>query len=274
MIAVGDQQTKRRFGDGNAEAEEGQGRLQGDGAGNLLGSDNDQRRQAVRQQMAEHDAAPGQREAHRGLDILPPALDHRGGADGARVVGPFDDHQREHDVHHALAEDGEDHQRHQDGREGELQVHQPHDDGVGAAAEEGREQAQRGADDRGEQGGSDADAEADAQAVEHAGEHVAALVVGAKPDRCSRRRMTEPGGRRPSMMSSCARSYGFCGVISGAKMAAAAIRTNTTRPAKREFGRREFSSEAVERGFLGREGCRDYGRLHGSFVIPVISRIG
>ena len=55
--------------------------------------------------------------------------------------------------------------------------------GIDAAADIGGDQAERGADDAGDQRRADADAEDDAQAVEDAGQHVAALVVGAEPDR-------------------------------------------------------------------------------------------
>ena len=138
-----------------------------------------------------------QREAFGGLDVFAPAFDQRGGAHRARVVGPFDDHQREHDVHHALAEQGEDHQRDEDRGEGQLQIDQAHDRGVGAAADIGGEQPERRADDAGDDRGADADAEGDAQAVEDAGQHVAALVVGAERVGVAGRRMRNPaaGGR-------------------------------------------------------------------------------
>ena len=121
-----------------------------------------------------------QREAFGGLDVFLRRSDQRRGAHRARVVRPLDDDQREHDVHHALAQHGEDHQRDQDRRERELQVDEAHDGGIGAAADIGGDQAERGADDAGDERGADTDAEGDAQAVEDAGEHVAALVVGAE----------------------------------------------------------------------------------------------
>ena len=100
-----------------------------------------------------------QRETFGGLDVFAPAFHQSGGAHGARVVGPFDDDQREHDVHHAFAEHGEDHQRDEDGGEGELQIDQAHDGGIGASADIGGEQAESGAEDAGDERGADADAE-------------------------------------------------------------------------------------------------------------------
>ena len=51
IIAVGDQQAERGLGDRHADAEEGERRLQRDGVGDLHRRDDDQRRQAVGQQM-------------------------------------------------------------------------------------------------------------------------------------------------------------------------------------------------------------------------------
>ena len=57
LEAVGDQHAERRLGRRQAEAEEGQRRLERDGVRDLHGRDDDQRRQRVRQEVAEDDAA-------------------------------------------------------------------------------------------------------------------------------------------------------------------------------------------------------------------------
>ena len=54
--AVGDQQAERRLGDGQADAEEGERRLERDRVRHLHRQHHDQRRQAVRQQVVQHDA--------------------------------------------------------------------------------------------------------------------------------------------------------------------------------------------------------------------------
>src|SRR3546814_7180810 len=75
IIAVGDQQTERRLGDRDPDAEERQCRLQRDGMRHLHRRDHDKRRQAVGQQVAEHDASVREGEAGGGIDVLLAALD-------------------------------------------------------------------------------------------------------------------------------------------------------------------------------------------------------
>ncbi len=149
----------------------------------LHGRHHDQRRQAVRQQMAEQDARRRQRETRRGLDILLVALDQCGAAHGARVVSPLHRDERDHDLVHTLAEHREQDQRDQDGRKRKLDVHEPHDHSVDPAAEPGGGKPDREPDrERGERRYR-ADAEADAQAVENRRQQVASLVVAAEPER-------------------------------------------------------------------------------------------
>jgi hypothetical protein len=70
----------------------------------------------------------------RRLDIFAPALDQGGAAHGAGVVGPLHDDQRDDDLVDALAEERREDQRDEDGREGELQVDDAHDQRVGPPA--------------------------------------------------------------------------------------------------------------------------------------------
>jgi hypothetical protein len=62
-----------------------------------------------------------------------------------------------------------------------LQVDDPHDEGLGAAAEIGGARAERCAEHQRDAAGGDADLDRDAQAVEDGGEKIAPLRVGAEP---------------------------------------------------------------------------------------------
>ncbi|MNT05587.1 hypothetical protein D3C72_1402120 [compost metagenome] len=180
MKAVGNQQAQRRFGHRHAQAQKAQRGLQRDGAGNLQRSDDDQRRQAVGQDVAHHDAPAGNVLAARGFHIFTPALHQRLAASRAGVVGPLQNHQREHHVAHALAKVCQDHHCHQDGGEREDQVDQPHDDGVGSPTGIGGQQAQQRTHDTRDECGAHTHHQADAQAVQNGGIQIAALAVGAQ----------------------------------------------------------------------------------------------
>ena len=101
----------------------------------------------------------GQGQALRRFDILTPSFDQRRTANRARVIGPFHQHQRDHHIHDALAQKGEDHQRGQNGREGKLQIHKPHDHAIGPPTGIGSQQPKRSANQAGNQCGTRADDE-------------------------------------------------------------------------------------------------------------------
>ena len=174
-----------------------------------------------------------------GFDVVLLPLDQRRRADGARVVGPLHGDQRDHDVAETGMQEREQDQRDQDRRERQLQVRDPHDHRVDAAAGVARDEAERDADDGRDDGRHDTDRDADAQAEDDGRQHVAALAVGAEqvvqrafaPGSPAR----EPGGSEASRMSSFARSYGFCGTIHGASSAAT---TNTREQHGAERARR------------------------------------
>ena len=135
-----------------------------------------------------------QREAARRLDVFLAPLDQRRAAHGARVVGPLHRDQRDDDLVDALAQDREQDQRDQDRRERQLDVDDAHDQRLDPAADIGRDQARPRCRWRARSPCSiDADAERDAQAVEDRRQHVAALVVGAEPERAAGR---APASRR------------------------------------------------------------------------------
>ena len=184
LEAVGDQQAERGLGDRHAEAEEGQRGLQRDGARDLHAC---RRRSAAAGSSA---AGGGTRcAASAAPGTAPPrcipcgARPARRRARCARSRPIRTSDQRDDDLVDALAEDGQEHQRHQDRREGELQVDQAHDQRVDPAAGIGREQPERRCRPRRRSAPSRRRRSADAQAVEDRRQHVAALVVGAEPDR-------------------------------------------------------------------------------------------
>ena len=178
-------------------------------------------------------------------------------ARGARVVGPFQDHQRQHHVAHAPAQVGQDHHGHQDGREGQDQVHQPHDQRVGLAAGIGGQQAQQRADHAGDQRRAHAHHQADAQAVENARQQVAApgRRCRASSGRCPGRSCCPASGARPARRSA-AGHRDSCGAIQGASAAARISSNDTTRPTTAVLDDRNSAR-------LRRQGIRGAGRASG-----------
>ena len=69
----------------------------------LHGPNHDHWRDTVRKQMAKHDPAFGQTKADSGLDIFATPFHERGAANGARVIGPLHEHQRDNGLIDALA---------------------------------------------------------------------------------------------------------------------------------------------------------------------------
>ncbi|MCY1374922.1 hypothetical protein D9M69_622960 [compost metagenome] len=94
---------------------------------------------------------------------------------------PLHQHQRQDDLVHAAPQHHQQHQRHQDGREAQDEVHDAHKHGVDQAAHIGGHEADRAADGGGQHHGGQAHHQADAQAIQNGAEHVAALVIGAEP---------------------------------------------------------------------------------------------
>ena len=82
---------------------------------------------------------------------------------------------RQHAAHDAV-----DQQRHQNGREGELDFRHTHDEGIDQPALVAGDQAQRDADDHRQHDAGEADQQRDAAAIEDGGEHVTAEIVGAQ----------------------------------------------------------------------------------------------
>ena len=146
-------------------------------------ANDDQRRQAVRQDVAEHDPCVAQSEATRRFDVLLLALDQRRTADRARIVGPLHRNERDDDLVDALAEDRDQHQRDQDRWKGKLKVDDTHDDRLDPPADVGREQPDAGPDHHRQKAGEHTDRERDPEPVEDGAVQVAPGAVGAQPER-------------------------------------------------------------------------------------------
>ena len=182
MIAVGDQEAQRRFGDRQAQSEEGQRGFQRNGRGHLHRRHDDHRRQAVRQQVPEHDPRRRQREATRRLHVFAALFHQRRAAHRARVVGPLDRDERGDHLARALPQHRDQDQRDEDCRERELDVDDAHHQRLKLPADVGSREAHREPDDQRADRADHADHERNAQPVEDCRQHVAALVVRAEPE--------------------------------------------------------------------------------------------
>jgi len=133
--------------------------------------------------VARHDPARRHLDDARRQHILLAPLDHGRGAHGAGVLNPVRqrDRQHQHDGREGLAqrrrqqfaEDRRDQDRHQQRRDRQHGVAEPHQQIVDAPAMEAGEQAERDADRHRDQDGCKPDRERDARAVEDGREDVA-----------------------------------------------------------------------------------------------------
>ena len=119
----------------HAQTEEGQRRLGQDNAGNVEGGDDDQRRQDVGQDGAEHDAPFGGAQGAHGFDVFALALHQRLGAGDARVGHPLADAQDQDQVQHAFAQNRQHHDGEEDEGVSQLNIGQAHDEVIDAAAD-------------------------------------------------------------------------------------------------------------------------------------------
>ena len=111
---------------------------------------------------------------------LPLADGQHVGAHDPRELHPPGGTHHEDDVEQARPQ-REDHAHgEQDVGDGQEHVHDPHDEGVGPAAEEAGEEAERHTDERGQRHRGEADPERDAATVEDAAQDVAAEMIGAE----------------------------------------------------------------------------------------------
>ena len=176
-----------------AQAEKAQGGGVENGGGNAQRGLHDQRRRAVGQHLAEHQPqGAGAADAGRRHIVLGHFGDHRGARD-ANVVRQDHDRHREHRVHQAGAQDGDDHDRQQQAGQREDDVHQPHDRDLDDAARESGDQPQRDAGRHRDQHHGHADRQRQARAVDQARKDVAADRVRSQQERGRAARLPRRG---------------------------------------------------------------------------------
>ena len=182
----------------HAEAEERERGLDQDGGAELRGREHDQRRQRVRQHVAQRDGKFVHPDRARRLDVGHLAQHQRVGADHARDARHQRDRDRDDRVAERRSERRGHHQRHHQQRQRLHHVHEALHDQVVPAAEIARGEPDRDADQAAERGRADADRERDARAVDDAAPHVAAHEVGAENVRAGRigERYARIGGGR------------------------------------------------------------------------------
>ena len=143
------------------------------------GRQHDQRRDDVRDHVAEHDPQIVRAEAASRLDEGEAHhLEHRR-ADDARERGGDDDADRDHRVRPRRPEQARDQDREHEAREREHDVHDAHQRQVDPAAVEAGQQADQGAEDERDRDRDDADLKRDLGAVDDPCERVAADLVRA-----------------------------------------------------------------------------------------------
>src|SRR6185437_15174400 len=123
------------------------------------------------------------------LDVDPFLQAHHLGADDPRGGGPLQDADHDDHVEQAGSPDVRDDQGEHQVRDDQQVVGDPHQGGVGPAAEVAGRDADPAADDDGHHGGGEADYERDAAALHELAEHVDAAVVAAEPVTARRRRV-------------------------------------------------------------------------------------
>ena len=124
-----------------------------------------------------------EREAGRGLDIFLVAFDQRGAPHGAGVIRPLHQNQCDDHLVDAGAQHGNQDQRHENCRERQLDVDDPHDQGVDLAAVVGGDQPDDATDAKRDDARHHADAETDPQPVENGTQQIPSGAVGAEPER-------------------------------------------------------------------------------------------
>ena len=163
-----------------AEAEKAERRRVEDRGRNAERRLHDQWRRAIRQHLLEHQPEPAGAGDLGGRDIILRDFGDHGGARDPHIMRQQHDGDRDHRIHQAGAEDRNDHDREQQARQRQNNVHQPHDRDLDHATEKTGDQAEDRADDDRERDHRDADQERKPRAVNEAGKHIAADRVGAE----------------------------------------------------------------------------------------------
>src|SRR5438552_697278 len=181
----------------DAQPQEGQRRLVDDHERQLERGHDDDRGEGVRQHVAEEQAHRPVAAGTGAADELPlPDRQHVGAHDAGELHPSRHGHHQDH-VDQAWAQREDDAHREQDVRNGQEDVHDTHDQGVGARAVEARKESQRDADQAGERHRGETHAEGDPAAVEDAAQEVTAEVIGAQRMLAQAARL--PGGRAEAL---------------------------------------------------------------------------
>ena len=176
----------------------------------------------VGQQVAAHDAQVGQPSRPGGDHVVLPLGHQDLAADDPRVGDPAHERDRDEDAARARAEHEDQGDDEHVERERHHDVDQPHDDGVGPAAEVPGQRAEHDTEHEREQHRDERDPQVEPQSVEQPGEGVAAQLVGAEPD----------GGRSARAATSLRFwAMGLYEVISGAARARPTTTARITIPA-------------------------------------------
>lgn len=171
-------------GDGRvlqADAEEREGRLQGDVRAERDGRHDDDGRDGVRGDVAQHHPGVGGAEGAGRLHVVVLFGGDDRAAGDAGDLGPAEqDDEADDGPDGGAVDDGEEDQAAEDDGDAEEDVGEAGEDRVPPAAEETRESAEHAAEDRDAEGGADADGHRGAGAVDDPGVDVAALRVEAE----------------------------------------------------------------------------------------------
>ncbi|MPL96208.1 hypothetical protein SDC9_42383 [bioreactor metagenome] len=142
--------------------------------------DDDEGGQDVGQHVPQDDGERREADEPGGVHVFLFLLHQHGAPDRPGVEHPAHDGEGGHQLSEAPAEGGHDEEGHQHGREGELDVHHPHEEAVEPAAEVARHEAEKGAENAGEDHHRQADEQGDPAAVDHGAQQVPPLVVRAE----------------------------------------------------------------------------------------------
>ena len=179
VLAAGDDVAPRRHVGRHADAEEAEDRLGEHGVGEDERPLHQERRHAVRQDVADGEREVPPPERPGGLDVVQLTEAQHGAADQERRPRRVHERQREDDVPHARAPGRHERDGQQDRGKRHQAVHDPHHREVEAAVVPGH-QPDDGPPERGEQHGDAADEERHPAAVDHQAVDVAAELVGAE----------------------------------------------------------------------------------------------
>ena len=131
--------------------------------------------------MAEQNARIGKRHAARSVHVTAATFQQRRAANGACVIRPLRDHQRQYDFIDTLPECRQQNQRNQDRREAELDIDNTHDQRVRFATNVSADQPQCCANGQRNHRAGDTHQQTGSRAVQNRAQQIAPLIVGAQP---------------------------------------------------------------------------------------------